>query len=761
VIARLVAVAAPVLAALAVASPAQADNLRAGVGRADIEPPTGQYMMGWVRADAKTTGQHTRLWARALVLERNGHKMALVAEDLNGIPGGMLKAAADLVKDRGFSEQNVLDSASHTHAAPSGFYNFGTYNSIFPSMGTLTDPNRVFDFHLVDTTADPVLYSFMVRQLASAIRRADDNLGPASLGWGQEQLDAVTRNRSIEAHLADHGIVEPYGTGSATQDPLGVDHTIDPEVNVMRVDKLVRRCRRRRHHKRVCRRVHQPLGAWSDFSNHGTVNQYTFNVYNRDHHGSADQLFEDGVRRAGKVPRKQDVVNIYGNTDEGDVSAGLIHNGPAWADHVGRTEADKMLEAWRAAGHGMSRTPDFDERWTRICFCGQATSQGNVDSTAVLGLAEFTGSEEGRGPLYDETGRPFEGDTSPASLGDQGHKIQVVRDNGGSFPKAVPLMAIRLGSRVVVSVPGEMTEEMGRRVRAAVLGALGNSGVQRVVISGLANEYLSYFTTPEEYDLQHYEGAATLYGRTASVLLEDNLVDLARRLIQGQPAPAPYAFDPTNGVKLVSEGFDPGPSSAGVVSQPGATTRFNRATFRWRGGVRGDDRPVGRAFVTIQRRRGRRWVRATDDLGLRIIWTVDENGVYTAQWEVPLFATRGTYRFVITANRYRLASAPFPVLGSNKLDLRPVSTRPGYLAVELRYPEAVSRSADDAPLAWRPARVEGGAVTFNLAGRRVTVRRKRSGVFAVKAARGAVSVAAVGALDRYGNHPGGGLRLRD
>src|SRR3954467_6662571 len=218
VIARLVAAAAPVLAALAVAAPAQADTLRAGVGRADIQPPTGSYMMGWVRADAKTIGQHTRLFARALVLERDGRKVALVAEDLNGIPGGMLKDAADMVKDRGFSEQNVLDSASHTHAAQSGYYNFGTYNSIFPSMGTLTDPNRIFDFQLANTDADPALYTFMVRQLATAIRRADDNLGPATAGWGERALTNVTRNRSIEAHLADHGIVERAGSGNATQD---------------------------------------------------------------------------------------------------------------------------------------------------------------------------------------------------------------------------------------------------------------------------------------------------------------------------------------------------------------------------------------------------------------------------------------------------------------------------------------------------------------------------------------------------------------
>ena len=82
-------VVAVLVAALAAAPPAPAGTLRAGVGRADITPRTGYYMMGWVRSDAKVTGQHTRLWARVIVLQRGKHKVALVSEDLNGIAGGM------------------------------------------------------------------------------------------------------------------------------------------------------------------------------------------------------------------------------------------------------------------------------------------------------------------------------------------------------------------------------------------------------------------------------------------------------------------------------------------------------------------------------------------------------------------------------------------------------------------------------------------------------------------------------------------------
>src|SRR5437588_3533321 len=108
------------LGALAAAPPAAAARLYAGAARADITPPTGYYMMGWVRVDAKVIGQHTRLWARVIVLREGDKKIALVAGDLNAWPGGLLKQAAEMDKDLGYSEQNVVASASHTHAAPTG-----------------------------------------------------------------------------------------------------------------------------------------------------------------------------------------------------------------------------------------------------------------------------------------------------------------------------------------------------------------------------------------------------------------------------------------------------------------------------------------------------------------------------------------------------------------------------------------------------------------------------------------------------------------
>src|SRR3954453_510900 len=552
------ALIATAVAALAAPSSASAAQLQAGAARAGVTPPTGSYMMGWVRTDAKVIGQHTRLYARVIVLKQGDKKVALIAGDLNGWPGGLVKQAADLNKDRGFSEQNVLASASHTHAAPTGFYNFGTYNTAFMQA------DNPAEFKIVDPQADPQLHAFMVKHPPAATRRADDDLAPAEVGWGYTTILGLTANRSIEAHLADHGIFVDYGKGSVSQDPLGYPDTIDPEVNVLRVDH-------------VKGKRHTPIGIWSTFADHGTVNKYQFNYYNEDHHGSATHVVESKIRKLGHVPKGQDVVNAYGNTDEGDQSAGLTRDGPAAADYVGRIEAAAMLRAWRAAGRHMSAAPVFDQRWTRVCFCGGEGS----DSKAVTGLPLFTGSEEGRGPLYDQTHVPFEGRSGP-ERGAQGDKIQVT-DQTGSVPQAVPLVALRIGDRMVVSIPGEMTEEMGKRIRSAVLQATAGSGVTRAIISGLANEYLQYFTTPEEYERQHYEGGSMLYGENAAVLMQHADTDLAQALVQGKPAPTPYDFDPTNGVKADGPAFPDGADHGKAAAQPKAVQRLQQAEFKWTG----------------------------------------------------------------------------------------------------------------------------------------------------------------------------------
>ena len=233
---------AALVLAVALAAPAAADagTLRAGVGKADVTPRTGYVLGGWTRGDRHGNGVHTRLHSRALVLERDGRKVALVQLDLFMTAGGMVQQIGDALKSRGFSEQNILISATHTHSGPGGYANFNTLNTTAPSLETATDPFSFFNL-LAPGPADPQLYAFLTKQITTAIRRADDDLAPAAAAWGSERLLGLTRNRSLEAHLANFGIQEAYGRGRAEQAPGGYPETIDPDVSVLRVDKVVRR----------------------------------------------------------------------------------------------------------------------------------------------------------------------------------------------------------------------------------------------------------------------------------------------------------------------------------------------------------------------------------------------------------------------------------------------------------------------------------------------------------------------------------------
>ena len=109
--------------------------------------------------------------------------------------------------------------------------NFTSYNSILPS-----NSNPTFS-GVTNTKADPVMYSFMVNQLAQAIRRANNDMRPGAIGWGQTLLLGITQNRSLGAHLANYGLNEGANGGTVSQDPGGYINTIDPTVNVLRIDQ--------------------------------------------------------------------------------------------------------------------------------------------------------------------------------------------------------------------------------------------------------------------------------------------------------------------------------------------------------------------------------------------------------------------------------------------------------------------------------------------------------------------------------------------
>jgi neutral ceramidase len=92
------------------------------------------------------------------------------------------------------------------------------------------------------------------------------------------------------------------------------------------------------------------------------------------------------------------------------------------------------------------------------------------------------------------------------------------------------LAIARLGPLTIATLPVEMTTTAGWRIRKALAA---QEVPRRVVVVGLANEYLSYVTTAEEYEEQDYEGASTIFGEKSADCFLRRLVALA----QTQPVP--------------------------------------------------------------------------------------------------------------------------------------------------------------------------------------------------------------------------------
>ncbi|MEV4423551.1 neutral/alkaline non-lysosomal ceramidase N-terminal domain-containing protein, partial [Patulibacter sp. NPDC049589] len=206
--------------------------LRAGVGRADLTPPkVGYFLGGWTRADRVGRGVSTRLTTSAMVLEKDGKRLALVAMADFAVPQGLQQAVAAKVADLGLTERTVILSATHTHSGTGGFANEETLNTAAPGAALILSNPASLAGLVAPSKADPQLYTFIVDQIATAIRRAAGSMGPAEAAWGHTTLSGLTKNRSLIARLADFG----------TSDPARVpyERTINPSVDVLRVDRLV------------------------------------------------------------------------------------------------------------------------------------------------------------------------------------------------------------------------------------------------------------------------------------------------------------------------------------------------------------------------------------------------------------------------------------------------------------------------------------------------------------------------------------------
>ncbi|KAK3010899.1 hypothetical protein RJ639_012623 [Escallonia herrerae] len=233
-------------------------------------------------------------------------------------------------------------------------------------------------------------------------------------------------------------------------------------------------------------------------------------------------------------------------------------------------------------------------------------------------------------------------------------------------PSILPIQVLRIGQLVILSVPGEFTTMAGRRLRDAVRTVLtsgGNgqfNGNVHIVIAGLTNTYSQYVTTFEEYQMQRYEGASTLYGpHTLSAYIQE-FKKLATALISGKPVqPGPQPPDLLDKqISLLTpvalDSTPPGVSFGDVSTDVPQNATFKRGDMVtvvfWSACPRNDLMTEG-TFSLVEILHGKdSWIPAydDDDFCLRFKWSrpfkLSARSHATIEWRIPVSAAPGVYR---------------------------------------------------------------------------------------------------------------------
>ncbi|XP_022767649.1 neutral ceramidase 2 isoform X3 [Durio zibethinus] len=232
-------------------------------------------------------------------------------------------------------------------------------------------------------------------------------------------------------------------------------------------------------------------------------------------------------------------------------------------------------------------------------------------------------------------------------------------------PSILPVQILRIGQLVILSLPAEFTTMAGRRLRDAVKTVL-SSGVHRqfdnnihIVIAGLTNTYSQYVTTFEEYQVQRYEGASTLYGPYTLNAYIQEFKKLATALISGgsvEPGPQPPDLLDKQISLLTPVLLDATPPAVnfGDVKDDVPNSTFKRGdvvsvTF-WSACPRNDLMTEGTFTLVELLQDQKTWIPTydDDDFCLRFKWSrpakLSPLSYATIEWRIPESVISGVYR---------------------------------------------------------------------------------------------------------------------
>ncbi|MGW7416589.1 neutral/alkaline non-lysosomal ceramidase N-terminal domain-containing protein [Streptomyces sp. NPDC054863] len=605
----------------------------AGRGIADITGEAAECgMLGYGKAGQRTTGIHTRLRARAFAFAEGtaeaDRRLLLVVCDLPLVSGGLVQEVVRRLP-AGWTESNVMITATHTHCGPGGYFHHALYNS---NTGGFR----------------PKTYAAIVDGITEAALAALADLAPAELSLAHGELHDTSANRSRRAFDRNPGHDRAY-----------FPRAVDPHTTLLRIA-----------------RDGELAGAVHWFPVHNTSMTNKNTLISSDNKGYAAYKWERLDHGADYLGPEQPVlVTAFAQTNAGDMSPNLNlrpGSGPT-EDEYENTRIAGTRQQESATGLLAAAAPltgPLDHRITHLDLSGtevgpEFTGDGRAHRTGrpVGGAAALAGAwadgrglagfREGRNPLWDALSQRVIYALSPALRDAHAPKALVLPAGPLNrlrpmVQERVPVQLLRIGRLYLIGIPGEVTIVAGLRLRRTVAGIVG-ADLKEVLVASYSNGYFHYVTTPEEYDAQEYEGGSTLFGRWQLPALCQTAALLATAMRDGRPVhrgtPEPLPTARPNRRTPAPDEPHPGRAYGDVLS---FARIGGQVTASFVAAHPSNDLRRGDTYLAVERGEGDTWTRVADDGDWSTTFRWSRTGrttsTATVTWTVPDRTAPGPYR---------------------------------------------------------------------------------------------------------------------
>ena len=446
------------------------NNLKAGFGRANINPMMGIHVRGYYQ-ERLADGILDDLEVNVLAVEAGGKKVALVCLDNCGINKKITdQFKAYAAEKTGLPTDAIFIASTHTHTGP---------DLALPDL----EPDMMVS---IDKSLEIEYTQFAIKRTADAIQFALDDLKPAKMGWGVGEAKNVAFVRRFR--MKDGSIQTNPGVNNPDiVAPIG---DIDERVNVLRFDR-----------EGAESLVLVNVGNHPDVVGGCKISADWPGFLRRTVEKSIDNtkcIFFNGaqgdINHVNVHPKGGDLNGMFMDFD--DVSRGYAHS-----RHIGNVVAAGVLQVYEKVAYVDVDDVKFKEYGIKI----PSNKADEADLPEARRIDEL--HKAGK-----DAELPYKGMMLTTVVAEAARMLRL--ENGPDFFE-MNLLGVSLGPVGIVGIPGEPFNGIG-------LGLKETKGYDVILPVCCANGSDGYFPMQEAYDEGGYESRSSIFkAGVAELIIEE------------------------------------------------------------------------------------------------------------------------------------------------------------------------------------------------------------------------------------------------